>query len=284
MNSSFTPLDLIWIKNVTRADGGSAYMDSDNHFVLHFPTSQKTNARTPSVGDIIIIHQKINSKRVFSHLVSPLDNELITDDSRPDHRYGRNVQTIAVTPLNNLIEVSLTQWKSVNFQGISVGGNVCKIENISSIDNPDPLIEDVWNFFIPFFTDRHSSSTITTSSYIEEISNTDPDLTVTEGKLKLVSHFRRERNREIVCQKKKQAIETGNLKCEACNFSFIKNYNIAFIECHHIMPISQTGKTNTRLEDLALVCANCHRMLHKKIDGEFLSIKQLRNRINRFAH
>ena len=38
-----------------------------------------------------------------------------------------------------------------------------------------------------------------------------------------------------------------------------------------------TGESKTKLADLALVCSNCHKMLHKEIDT--LTIKELKNKI-----
>ena len=36
-----------------------------------------------------------------------------------------------------------------------------------------------------------------------------------------------------------------------------------FAECHHVVPLADLGRQKrTRLEDLAIVCANCHRMIH----------------------
>lgn len=38
-----------------------------------------------------------------------------------------------------------------------------------------------------------------------------------------------------------------------------------FIECHHTVPVSElTEGMKTKLSDMALVCSNCHRMLHRK--------------------
>ena len=35
-----------------------------------------------------------------------------------------------------------------------------------------------------------------------------------------------------------------------------------FAECHHVVPLADLGRQKrTRLEDLAIVCANCHRMI-----------------------
>ena len=48
-----------------------------------------------------------------------------------------------------------------------------------------------------------------------------------------------------------------------------------FIEVHHRAPLADRAPegSKTKLEDLALVCANCHRMLHR---NELISIDGLR--------
>jgi 5-methylcytosine-specific restriction protein A len=59
----------------------------------------------------------------------------------------------------------------------------------------------------------------------------------------------------------------GALRCEACNFDFQQfygDYGQGFAECHHKMHLQHLNKeVKTTLEDLEIVCANCHRMLHK---------------------
>jgi len=38
-----------------------------------------------------------------------------------------------------------------------------------------------------------------------------------------------------------------------------------FIECHHTRPLSELLKERpTRIGEIALVCSNCHRMLHRR--------------------
>jgi 5-methylcytosine-specific restriction enzyme A len=38
-----------------------------------------------------------------------------------------------------------------------------------------------------------------------------------------------------------------------------------YIEVHHMIPISEKGKRSTDPKtDLTVVCANCHRMIHRK--------------------
>jgi 5-methylcytosine-specific restriction protein A len=81
-------------------------------------------------------------------------------------------------------------------------------------------------------------------------------------------HKFRERNRLLVNRKKQQALKaTGGLECEVCAFDFFAIYGEIgrnFAECHHTLPISDLADAReTRLSDLAIVCANCHRMLHR---------------------
>jgi 5-methylcytosine-specific restriction endonuclease McrA len=85
----------------------------------------------------------------------------------------------------------------------------------------------------------------------------------TEWRQRLVLHLQRERNQAVVRNKKKQA---ASLDCEVCGFSFHGVYGSAasdYCEVHHLLPLSEVGNTTrTRMEDLAILCANCHRVVH----------------------
>jgi 5-methylcytosine-specific restriction protein A len=89
---------------------------------------------------------------------------------------------------------------------------------------------------------------------------------VEEGRLLFRQHRVRERSRALVHRKKAQVLQqTGQLACEACGFDFEKAYGPlgkGFIECHHTVPLSLAEISTTRLQDLALLCSNCHRILH----------------------
>ena len=113
---------------------------------------------------------------------------------------------------------------------------------------------------------------------IEEDEVTQED-SVVEGQTLYKLHKFRERNREIVKRKKEQALSLyGKLTCEACIFVFEEFYGDIgknFIECHHLTPLSKFKvETKTTLDSLGLVCSNCHRMLHKRIDT--LSLQDLK--------
>lgn len=88
-----------------------------------------------------------------------------------------------------------------------------------------------------------------------------------EGQILTRVHTVRERNRRIVRLKKEQFHdENGRLYCEACGFDFARRYprhGEGYIECHHIKPLSELRPgEETAPDDLALLCSNCHRMVH----------------------
>ena len=103
-----------------------------------------------------------------------------------------------------------------------------------------------------------------------------------EGKALTAMHFKRERSRKLVEQRKKQFIRKyGRLFCEACNFDFEERYGKrgeGFIECHHTKPLhTLKPNTKTKTSDLALLCSNCHRMVHAKKD--WLTLEELKKLI-----
>ncbi|PFH86482.1 hypothetical protein COI44_12675 [Bacillus sp. AFS088145] len=114
---------------------------------------------------------------------------------------------------------------------------------------------------------------------IDRIGFTEDDHGFPEGKVKLKQHLVRERNPEVIKLAKELFLQQhGKLFCEVCGFDFKENYGDigeGYIEGHHTKPISEMGETEqTMVEDIALVCSNCHRMLHRR--RPWLSINQLK--------
>jgi 5-methylcytosine-specific restriction enzyme A len=99
-----------------------------------------------------------------------------------------------------------------------------------------------------------------------------------EGRVLTRAHLVRERNRKLVEAKKREALEVkGRLTCEAFDFqAAYGDRGSGFIEAHHALPLHmlQPG-TKTRLADLRLLWANCHRMVHSR--RRWLTIDELRS-------
>jgi predicted HNH restriction endonuclease len=113
----------------------------------------------------------------------------------------------------------------------------------------------------------------------------DESFSVEDGILKVRSHLSRERNRELVRLAKDafQFAHKGKLFCEVCGFDFGPVYGAPdFIEAHHRVPLRdlQPG-TLTKISDLAMVCANCHRMLHR--GPQWMTIPELRTKMRRLV-
>jgi 5-methylcytosine-specific restriction protein A len=108
----------------------------------------------------------------------------------------------------------------------------------------------------------------------------DPDTAeAPEGAIITRMHRGRERSRKLIDRKKADALaKRGRLACEVCRFDFRKAYGErghGYAECHHTKPLAQYSPgQKTLLTDLAIVCANCHRMIHRK--APWLSLDQLK--------
>lgn len=110
-------------------------------------------------------------------------------------------------------------------------------------------------------------------SFREDIKSgniTEDDLGYPEGKRQLKKHVSRERNPKVIREAKKQfkANNNGEIYCEVCGFDFSEKYGElgeGFIEGHHIIPVSEMEEgAYTKVDDIVLVCSNCHKMLHRK--------------------
>jgi 5-methylcytosine-specific restriction protein A len=100
-----------------------------------------------------------------------------------------------------------------------------------------------------------------------------------EGALLTRVHRVRERSAKLVTRRKAEALARDSaLVCDGCGFDFARAYGehgSGFIECHHTVPLhALRPRSKTRLDDLALVCANCHRMIHRR--SRWLTMDQLR--------
>ncbi len=104
------------------------------------------------------------------------------------------------------------------------------------------------------------------------------------GLTKLRIHLLLERDSKLAEARREAALARwGRLECEVCGFVFARAYGdhgAGFIECHDRRAFAQLDATGDHDEmtadDLALVCANCHRMLHWQ---DWPSVEELRSRL-----
>ncbi|MFP4846092.1 HNH endonuclease [Winogradskyella sp. PE311] len=114
----------------------------------------------------------------------------------------------------------------------------------------------------------------------EDNANSDLYSTTTEGGIKVRISKIIERSPKL----RQQALDIHGYKCQVCDFDFELTYGKwgkEFAEVHHIIPLSElkgeSHQTNPKT-DLAILCANCHRMVHRKKEIT-LSLDELKNKI-----
>lgn len=101
-----------------------------------------------------------------------------------------------------------------------------------------------------------------------------------EGRLLTIIHYRRERSPQLR-RRLFDARRDSGLMCEACGLTrpdLDLDLQEALFEAHHILPLA-SGQRSTRLQDLALLCACCHRAVHRLMarSGQTVSVKELSN-------
>ena len=166
--------------------------------------------------------------------------------------------------------------KLMNFRSIETG------KGLTNVSEQDRLV------FSEFYDKRDYLHSLTTK-IIEAINTKQkPDMYYDnytdegfmEGAVIERQHKYKERSKKAVQAKKQQALEKkGVLECEVCGVVFETLYGAigsGYIQCHHVIPLSDIEiRQETKLNDLSLVCSNCHCMLHRK--RPWMTIKELRS-------
>ncbi|WP_343704060.1 HNH endonuclease [Chitinophaga sp.] len=166
-------------------------------------------------------------------------------------------------------------WHDPNYVGGMPNGSKLDKAIFNEFIDDQITLKEIATEIIKIITKPELRAEVATIEDDEEIQSDS----VKEGSVLYKWHKSIERNRKITERKKKQAVRLfGRLACEVCAFDFSHTYGPigeGFIECHHRIPLALIKvERETKLEDLALVCSNCHRMLHRR--PEVLTIDYLK--------
>ena len=151
-----------------------------------------------------------------------------------------------------------------------------KIYDIKNFPSEKELLKDLKNmlYLYNLAIDRGGTSEITTSIQFED-DEIEKNL---EGVEKKAVRFHSEKEKHYIKTDPKlikRLKKKFNYTCQACNLKFEDIYgdyskNKDYIEAHHLEPKSEIikklelGEELSRNEnDFAILCANCHRMIHK---------------------
>jgi 5-methylcytosine-specific restriction protein A len=102
-----------------------------------------------------------------------------------------------------------------------------------------------------------------------------------EGRIVTALHSRKERDPRVRQMLLNTRTAAGLLTCEICQCRpshLDPTYADAIFEAHHLVPFAMTTERRTQLDDLALLCANCHRLIHRAIlnTRRWLTVDQAR--------
>jgi len=212
-------------------------------------------------------------------------------DENPSHISKTHRKVVELSELLNRLSIHTDRPDAVRFR--NPNGVYMKLANFKRLDPSYPgsgltrggkLEEKIWNELAED-QDRLRNlaqaieGNVEYSETHETIREVDEEAEAPEGRVLFRVHRTRERNPALVKKRKEAAFrKSGCLRCEVCGFDFQKVYGDLgqnFIECHHTVPVSELKPgARTTLRELALVCANCHRMLHR--GGETLTVRELR--------
>ncbi|SDN62411.1 HNH endonuclease [Bacillus sp. OK048] len=139
-----------------------------------------------------------------------------------------------------------------------------------NIQGPQKVTGELRDYIMLFF-----DHDLTKDYYPDEVPES-----LEEGKRKSVIVNVYERNPIA----RKQSIKHYGVQFKVCDLYFENLYGEVgkdFIHVHHIVPLHdiQQGYEVDPIRDLIPVCPNCHAMLHRKENGDYLTLEQLRERI-----
>ena len=160
-------------------------------------------------------------------------------------------------------------------RGYEAGNVVAKLYRRGSLPEDDELEKDLVRFLGLY--------RMTTEVVDERTEQDGPIVESTGGseveRAALRWHQRADRNSRLVADAKR----VHGCTCQVCGFNFERAYGrvgAGFIEAHHLTPFSELRGRPTALNpraDFAVVCSNCHRMLHRELPP--LTLVELRTRL-----
>jgi HNH endonuclease len=142
--------------------------------------------------------------------------------------------------------------------------------SFGSVDNliSEMLGREAGDLPAPLSEERIRGRRVAESSLlIDRIAHGDIDgdpVLDSEGRRRLALHAEYERKPK----NRRRAIEIHGTACKVCGFDFDKvygrEYAESYIEIHHLKPLSEGEGVVDPRTDLVPLCANCHRMAHKR--------------------
>lgn len=219
-----------------------------------------------SVGDIVFIYCTKPYMQVrFKSIVDKINMsfEQITDDKE----YWIKIDEYEKSQKGKYCRLKLVQQADMQELYLS---NLLNHGLKSAPQGPIKLNAELLEYINNVFDDFNGEA-----YFADAIDNADG---ICEGLKTTVTVNKYERNPEA----RRKCVQYNGCYCHVCGLNFQNVYGELgkdFIHVHHITPLSEIDNTYVvdYKNDLIPVCPNCHAMLHRKVNGEKISVDQLRN-------
>lgn len=166
-------------------------------------------------------------------------------------------------------------------------GVAFKLQNLRAVDsgaglkNTSRIDREVWSELglDPQLTSVSAAVIRQSLEVIDLLPQLDDEEEFAEGKAATKVHVRRERSAKLRKELIASRLKVGVLACDLCQADGA-GVDLAIrdsmFECHHVVPLNVSGETKTKVKDTALLCASCHRLLHRAmvINKRWLSIDE----------
>lgn len=150
--------------------------------------------------------------------------------------------------------------------------NIRKVATGRGLGNVSALDRAVWQEYgaapelVQRLVDLIGAEIATGQISEAEVSTIEPDEEFAEGRILTAVHHRRERSAKLRVRLLSMRQKEGVLRCDCCNQgpkALALDLALAGFEAHHITPLAESTPGVTRLSDLSLLCAICHRLIHR---------------------
>lgn len=231
---SATELAEIWGYKSHHALIKGIVVPTGSNIIILFVTREKQTGATPYIDEIFgnILHMMGQEK----HGTDKRLNDNLCNNKDEIHLFYRERHHTPFIYYGRvfLIESELFDDKPSQFKFL--------IQNLNEdIENEEFLID----YIVNFPQERNASL-------------------LAEGVSKISRHVRYERNPK----NREEAIRIQGTRCKICGFDFNAVYGKSladnYIEVHHIKLLSEGEQVPDPAKDLIPVCANCHRILHRR--------------------
>jgi 5-methylcytosine-specific restriction protein A len=178
---------------------------------------------------------------------------------------AQNFRAMLGTKLSSdlTFEIDLAVGAPSNDAAFYQAGNICALYYQAASVPDDRILANDLALFLSLY-----QALIETEISVETALGEEDDLpakSTMEDGTRFRIHKRIERNANLVALVKKSKPH----RCEVCSLDFGDRYGElgrGYIEAHHLRPVASIKGTRVTMDpkrDFALLCSNCHRMVHK---------------------